>query len=132
MGTQALIQLANPAGGQPSAFRVHYDGGTSTGDELCALIARDGYETVYQTIANQRSRYWVSLDSSLHTMPDYAGDFPASWDVELVAGYGLLFVGTLEVVHSNDPSCFNQSAWDGILWAVSAQGTVGGGFCRTA
>ena len=133
MGTQALIELANPGGGQHTPFRVHYDGGASTGRELSALIARDGYETVYHTIANQRSRYWVSLDSSLpDTMPDYARDFPASWDIECVAGYGLLFVGTLEVVHSSDPSRVNPSTWEGILWTVSAQGRVGGGFSRTA
>jgi len=132
VGTQALIQLANPAGGQPTRFRVHYDGGTSTGDELSALIHRDGYETVHQTIADQPSRFWVSLDSSLHAIPEYVSSFPASWDVELVAGYGLLFVGTLERVSSSDPSCFNPSTWEGIVWTVSAQGKVGGGFSRTA
>ncbi len=131
MATQALIELANPDGGQSTTFRVHYDGGTSTGDELRALIDRDGYDTVYRTIAKQPSRFWVSLDSSLQAMPDYASSFPASWDVELVTGYGLLFVGAGEKALSADPSSFNQGSWDGIAWTVSDRGTVAGGYCRT-
>ena len=131
MGTQALIQLANPAGGQATSFRVHYDGGTATGDNLRALIARDGYETVYQTIVNQRSRFWVSLNSSLDAMPDYVSSYPKTWDVELVAGYGLLFVGAEELQCSSDPSCFDENTWKSIVWTVSALGKIGGGFCRT-
>ena len=130
MATQALIELANPAGGQSTPFRVHYDGGTSTGEQLRALIDRDGYHTVYQTIANQPSRFWVSLDSSLRAMPDYASSFPASWDVELVTGYGLLFVGAGEKALSADPCRFNQGSWDGIAWTVSDRGRVAGGFSR--
>jgi len=131
MGTQALIQLADPAGGQSISFRVHYDGGTATGDDLRALIARDGYETVYRTIGAQRSRFWVSLNSSLYAMPDYVSSYPKTWTVELVAGYGLLFVGTEELDCSNDPSCFDENTWKSIVWTVSALGKVGGGFCRT-
>lgn len=130
MGTSALIQLANPAGGQGIPIRVHYDGGSATGDDLRALIARDGYETVYQTIADQRSRFWVALNSSLDAMPAYVSTYPKFWVVELVVGYGLLFVGAEETEHSADPSCFNPNTWGGIIWTVSAQGEVGGGFSR--
>lgn len=71
MGTSALVQLGNPNGAQQLAFRVHYDGGASTGEELRSLIARDGYDAVYRTIAAQPSRFWVGLDASLQVMPDY-------------------------------------------------------------
>lgn len=130
MGTVALIHLANPAGGQAIAFRVHYDGGAWTGDQLRALIARDGYDTVFQTIAAQRSRFWVSLDSSLCTMPDYVSTYPQTWEVDLVDRYGLLFVSAQEQEWSNDSSNFDRNTWEGIVWTVSARGHVGGGFSR--
>jgi len=128
MGTRALVELADPTGGQSVSFRVHYDGGAATGEELRQLIARDGYTSVYTTFACQPSRFWVALNSGLESTPGYVGDYPASWDVALVAGYGLLFVGAQERELSSDPACFDPKCWEEIRWAVSASGNVTGGF----
>lgn len=130
MGTSALVQLGNPNGAQQLSFRVHYDGGASTGEELRSLIARDGYDTVYRTIAAQPSRFWVGLDASLQVMPDYVSSYPKAWEVALIEGYGLLFVGSEEREYSIDVTRFDPDAWDGIIWSVSSAGKVSGGFAR--
>ena len=130
MGTSALIQLANPDGSQPLAFRVHYDGGASTGEELRSLIARDGYSVVYRIIAAQASRFWVGLDVSLKAIPDYVRTYPKEWEVALVEGYGLLLVGPEEREYSTDLTRFDPNVWDGITWSVSPLGKVSCGFAR--
>lgn len=127
MGTPALVQMANPGGAHLLAFRVHYDGGASTGEALRSLIARDGYDTVYRTIEVQCSRFWVGLDASLQTMPDYVSSYPKAWEVALVQSYGLLFVGPEEREYSTDMTRFDPDVWDGIIWSISPVGKVSGG-----
>lgn len=132
MGTPALIELADPTGGQATVrVRVHYDGGESTGAELRAMIARDGYPAVHSMFAEQVSRFWVGLDASLQETPAFLADYPRAWTVTVIAGYGLLFTGCEERERSAEAALFDPTEYDGIVWSVGARGNVAGGYSRT-
>lgn len=125
MGTPALIELRapNPSDGD-LRIRVHYDGGSDTGDALRALIARDGYGRVWQVFAAQRSKFWVGLNPTMTVRPDYVDTYPADWTVEAVPGYGLIFRGDREIQASAEAELFDWGRWESSRWLVTADGRV--------
>lgn len=125
MGTPALIELHAPTTGQAEIrVRVHYDGGEHTRSALETLIARDGHEHVCQVFAAQRSKFWVGLHPTMTTRPDYVDTYPADWIVDVVPGYGLIFLGDKGIQASTDPSLFDWDSWESSRWLVTAGGRV--------
>ena len=125
MGTQALIELRAPIPGDGELrIRVHYDGGADTRDALKALIARDGHGHVWQVFAAQRSKFWVGLNPTMTVRPDYVDTYPADWTVDVVPGYGLIFVGDREIQASTEPNLFDWECWESSKWLVTADGRV--------